>query len=78
MRGLIIFFWMCGTCLAQQQVDEFTQQQQPEKDNGVAKVKLTGTKVADVEYAIVGEHKLLLDLYPVSYTHLTLPTILRV
>ena len=63
MRGLIIFFWICGTCLAQQQVDEFTQQQQPEKDNAVAKVKLTGTKVSDVEYAMVGDHKLLLDLY---------------
>ena len=63
MRGLIIFFWICGTCLAQQQVDECTQQQQPEKDNAVAKVKLTGTKVSDVEYAMVGDHKLLLDLY---------------
>ena len=63
MRSFMILLLICGSCVAQQSIDEFTQQQQPEKDNAVAKVKLTGTKVADVEYAMVGDHKLLLDLY---------------
>ena len=53
MRSFMILLLICGSCVAQQSIDEFTQQQQPEKDNAVAKVKLTGTKVADVEYAMV-------------------------
>ncbi len=63
MRGLIVCLWISSICLAQPPVDEFTQQEKPEKDNAVASVTLTGTKVSDLEYASIGDHKLLLDLY---------------
>ena len=63
MRGLIVCLWMSSICLAHPPVDEFTQQEKPEKGNAVANVTLTGTKVSDLEYASIGDHKLLLDLY---------------
>ncbi len=57
MRSFMILLLVCGSCVAQQSIDEFTQQENP------SQVKLTGKKVTDIEYATVGAHKLLLDLY---------------
>ena len=63
VRALILLVCLSSATSAQQKVDEFTQQKQPKTKTGIGKVKLTGTQVTDVEYASVGEHKLLLDLY---------------